>query len=108
MTGSAFIRLLWDSQACLVYKKRHLSKPLVKTAPFRYLFSGAIEIEFDQLGRIFIPEYLRTYANLKKEIIFVGVLERVEIWDKTGWDKMRKRVEAKGEEIAEKLSESGV
>ena len=74
----------------------------------RYLFSGATEIEFDQLGRIFIPEYLRTYANLKKAIIFVGVLERVEIWDKTGWNKIRKRVEAKGEEIAEKLSESGV
>jgi len=74
----------------------------------RYLFSGATEIGFDQLGRIFIPEYLRNYAGLKKEAIVVGVLERIEIWDKTRWKRMRKSVEAKGEEIAEKLTSSGI
>ena len=74
----------------------------------RYLFSGATEVEFDQLGRVFVPEYLRTYANLKKEVVIVGVLERVEIWDKTVWSRIRKGIEAKGEEVAEKLSGSGV
>ncbi len=74
----------------------------------RYLFSGATEIEFDQLGRIFIPEYLRDYAGLKKEVVVVGVLDRIEIWDKPRWTRMRKDVEAKGEEIAEKLTGSGI
>jgi len=74
----------------------------------RYLFSGATEIEFDQLGRIFIPDYLRGYAALKKEVVVVGVLERVEIWDKARWGKMRRNVETKGEEIAEKLTGSGI
>ena len=74
----------------------------------RYLFSGATEIEFDQLGRIFIPEYLRNYAGLKKEIVVVGILERIEIWDAESWEKMRKKVESKGEEIAEKLTGSGI
>src|SRR3990167_1461900 len=74
----------------------------------RYLFSGATEIEFDQLGRIFIPDYLREYASLKKEVVVVGVLERVEIWDKARWVKMRRDVEMKGEEIAEKLTGSGI
>ena len=74
----------------------------------RYLFSGAIEIEFDRLGRIFIPDYLRGYAGLKKEVVVVGVLERIEIWDKVRWKKMKKDVESKGEEIAEKLTGSGI
>lgn len=74
----------------------------------RYLFSGATEIEFDQLGRIFIPEYLRNYAGLKKEVVVVGVLERIEIWDMEKWKKIRKEVESKGEEIAEKLTGSGI
>ena len=74
----------------------------------RYLFSGATEIEFDQLGRIFIPEYLRNYAGLKKEAVVVGILERIEIWDAKSWEKMRKEVESKGEEIAEKLTGSGI
>ncbi|MEX0616523.1 MAG: division/cell wall cluster transcriptional repressor MraZ [Candidatus Woykebacteria bacterium] len=70
----------------------------------RYLFSGAIEIEFDQLGRIFIPEYLRSYSSIKKEVVIVGVLERVEIWDKKTWGRVSKGIENKGEEIAEKLT----
>lgn len=74
----------------------------------RYLFSGATEIEFDRLGRIFIPDYLKTYAGLRKEVVVVGVLQRIEIWDKSRWDRMRKEVEAKGESIAEKLTESGI
>ena len=74
----------------------------------RYLFSGATEIEFDQLGRIFIPEYLRSYAGMRKETVIVGILERLEIWDIKSWEKMRKELEAKGEEIAEKLTGSGI
>ena len=74
----------------------------------RYLFTGATEIDFDQLGRIAIPEYLRTYAGLKKETTIVGVLERIEIWDKKRWERMRKTIEATGEEIAEKLTETGI
>lgn len=74
----------------------------------RYLFTGATEIDFDQLGRIVIPEYLRTYAGLKKETTIVGVLERIEIWDKKRWERMRKTIEATGEEIAEKLTETGI
>jgi MraZ protein len=74
----------------------------------RYLFGGAAEVEFDQLGRIKIPEYLLTYAAIKKEAILVGILERIEIWSLQRWSRLAKRLESRGEEVAEKLAERGV
>ncbi|HEX7456748.1 MAG TPA: division/cell wall cluster transcriptional repressor MraZ [Candidatus Nanoarchaeia archaeon] len=74
----------------------------------RYLFGGASKVEFDALGRIKIPEYLLAYAGVKKEAILVGILERIEIWNPQRWEKLAKKLEARGEEIAEKLSERGV
>ncbi|OGY24287.1 MAG: cell division/cell wall cluster transcriptional repressor MraZ [Candidatus Woykebacteria bacterium RBG_13_40_15] len=74
----------------------------------RYLFGGAVETEFDSLGRIKIPGYLRSYANLEKESVTVGVLERIEIWDKERWYRFSKKLHARGEEIAEKLAEKGI
>lgn len=51
----------------------------------RFFFSGAIEIELDKQGRILIPSNLRKYANLEKNIIFIGVSNRVEIWNSEAW-----------------------
>jgi MraZ protein len=74
----------------------------------RYLFGGAAEVEFDSLGRIKIPEYLLTYAAIRKEAILVGILERIEIWSMQRWNKLGKKLESRGEEVAEKLAEKGV
>ena len=88
---------------------RELSVTQADTRSFeRYLFGGAVEAQFDQLGRINIPEYLLAYADLKKEAILVGILERVEIWDLQRWSRLAKKLGERGEEIAEKLSERGV
>ncbi len=74
----------------------------------RYLFSSAIATNFDRLGRITIPDYLAKAANLKKDLVIIGVLNRVEIWSKELWDEFNKRMEKDGGDIAEKLSGSGV
>lgn len=74
----------------------------------RYIFGSAIEVSFDGLGRIQIPEYLRNYAHLSKEAILVGVGERVEIWSLAYWREYEQNLEKKGEEIAEKLKDSGI
>lgn len=52
----------------------------------RFLTSGAITLEFDKQGRIVLPSYLLDYAHINKEIVIVGVLNRIEIWDKDKWD----------------------
>ena len=52
----------------------------------RYFFSGAAELEPDKQGRVLIPQNLREFAGLEKDIIIIGVSDRAEIWDKQKWD----------------------
>ncbi|MDP3980391.1 MAG: division/cell wall cluster transcriptional repressor MraZ [Chlamydiota bacterium] len=52
----------------------------------RYLFSNAQECPADRQGRIVIPEVLKKYAQLKSEVVVVGVRHRIEIWDKRIWE----------------------
>ena len=47
----------------------------------------AYEIDSDDQGRIVIPESLIKYSHLTDEIYFLGVGDRVEIWNKNLWDK---------------------
>ena len=53
----------------------------------RFFLSGAMQCEVDKQGRILIPSNLREFAGLTKDIVFIGALNRVEIWDKAKWDE---------------------
>ena len=53
----------------------------------RFFFAGAASCELDKQGRILLPPVLREYANLTKDVVLVGVLSRVEIWDKDRWQE---------------------
>ena len=48
---------------------------------YRRIIAPAQELEIDKLGRILLPSSLREYAQLKKEIIIMGVNKFIEIWD---------------------------
>jgi len=69
----------------------------------RLYFSGAIEIVPDRQGRILLPQYLKDFAEIKKDVIIVGVSNRVEIWSKEKWQAFYGNVRSSFEEIAEKL-----
>ena len=73
----------------------------------RLILSGAVEVEFDVLGRILIPEFLKNYALLEKEVIVTGVYTRLEIWDAKRWQDYKKNLEKNSDNIAEKLGELG-
>lgn len=51
----------------------------------RFFFAGAADCEVDKQGRALIPGVLREYAGLQKEVVLVGVLNRIEIWSKERW-----------------------
>lgn len=74
----------------------------------RLLLSGAVEVEFDQLGRVLIPEYLKTYAGLEKEVVVAGVYHRLEIWNAKTWEGYKANLEKNSDNIAEKLGELGM
>ncbi len=69
----------------------------------RLYFSGAVEITFDSQGRILLPQYLKDYAGIKKDVIIVGVSNRIEIWAKDCWQEYYGSSQQSFEEIAEKL-----
>ena len=47
----------------------------------RWFFGGASECEIDKQGRIIIPQHLREYAKLEKEVVVIGNRTKMEIWD---------------------------
>jgi len=69
----------------------------------RFLLGNAFEVSLDAQGRIVIPEQLRLYANLGKEILFVGVGSRLEIWDKKAWDRNDQYLNENIAQISESL-----
>jgi MraZ protein len=74
----------------------------------RLLLSGASEVEFDQLGRILIPDFLKDYASLGKTVVITGLFNRLEIWDDERWKAYKDILEKNSDRIAEKLGELGV
>lgn len=52
----------------------------------RFLLAGASEVDVDKQGRILVPQNLREFAGLDKDVVLVGVGDRIEIWNKEKWD----------------------
>lgn len=69
----------------------------------RLYFSGAVEVSPDKQGRILIPQYLKDFAEIKKDVVIVGVSNRIEIWAKNKWEEFYGSWRPSFEEIAEKL-----
>ena len=74
----------------------------------RYLIGGASEAPIDGNGRILIPESLKEKIGLKDKVVIVGVYTRVELWEEETWRAYKKQVEAKADELANRLGEVGV
>lgn len=74
----------------------------------RFMLTGAMDLTPDKQGRIVLPEYLRNYASLEKTAIVAGLYNRLEIWDKSAWEKYRLGAEQKSTEIAETMGELGI
>ncbi len=71
----------------------------------RYFYSGAMECAIDDHGRILIPSQFREHAQLKKEILFIGVMKRFEIWDKGVWEEEVEKYKETFDEISESMAE---
>ncbi len=76
--------------------------------PLRLLFSSAIEIEEDNQGRFLLPTNLKTYAKINKEVIFIGVGNRIELWASERWQEYCENTKNNFEEILSSLGEYGI
>ena len=71
----------------------------------RYFLAGAASIEVDKQGRALIPTNLREFAEIEKDVVLVGVGNRIEIWSKKKWDDATSFDDM--EDIAEHMEELG-
>ena len=69
----------------------------------RIYFAGATQIEFDKQGRILVPKYLKDYAGIKRDVMIIGVSNRMEVWSRDEWQKYYSSSKDSFEDIAEKL-----
>ena len=79
LSAAEWKRLQDKIQAMPISKSRGLQ---------RFFFSGAAEVETDKQGRILLPQQLRDYAGLIKDVTFIGTSSRAEIWDSARWNKV--------------------
>lgn len=84
-----------------------LGKPEAR-AFVRFFFAGAAEVECDKQGRALLPPNLRDYAKLDKEIIILGVSNRVEVWSKPVWDAYNDQISPAVASMAEHLVDLGI
>lgn len=73
----------------------------------RFLLGGATNIELDDQGRFIMPSYLRDYAQIDAEVIFLGLGQYIELWDSQKWQKYKGNLSQNIGNIAQKLSEMG-
>lgn len=90
----------WDE---LAEKLRNLPSNKNTRIIQRQFMGQAAELSLDKQGRILIPANLRKSANLERDIIFVGMMNRVEIWDKDTFEKQTAGDDLSIEEALEDL-----
>ena len=74
----------------------------------RFFFAGAVECELDNQGRIMIPTHLRAYAALKKDVVSIGVNNRIEIWSKDNWHEYSDEEDYISNELAFEMENLGI
>ena len=73
----------------------------------RYFSSSAVECEVDKQGRLTIPQELREYAGIEKELVTVGAFQKIEVWGKENWDKYEQERSMSASAIAECMVDYG-
>jgi MraZ protein len=74
----------------------------------RIILAGAMEASLDKLGRILIPDYLKEYADFKKNVVICGLSNRLEVWDEEKWETYKKKAEKGLGEMVSKLGGLGI
>lgn len=74
----------------------------------RYIIGSVAECPLDKQGRILLPQHLRQEACLDKEVVLVGMLSHVEIWDRETWAEENEATSESFAEFDDHFSEMGI
>ena len=73
----------------------------------RFFYSSGIDCEIDRQGRILIPQSLRDYANLQKDVVLVGSGKKIEIWNKERWEEEFRKSQESFDRVTDTLTNFG-
>ena len=74
----------------------------------RFFLSGVVESQIDSQGRILIPSSLREHAKLEKDLVFVGLIRKIEIWNGERFAEDLNRTKENFENIRQALEDLGL
>ena len=104
--GQEFCLTVWPMDDFVELTRKAQEAPVtVKGARdyTRFLFAGASEEKPDKQGRITITPMLREYASLDRDVVVIGVMNRIEIWDPARWQQYSAEQETKFSELSEEV-----
>lgn len=108
MDGCLF---LYPNNEWKVFEEKLRTLPLTNKSArtfVRFFLGSAVDGGLDKQGRALISSALRDFAHLEKDVVLVGVLDRVEIWDKARWEENNAAVEEDMDNIANQMEELGL
>ena len=73
----------------------------------RFFLSGAVECNIDKQGRVLLTPSLKSYADVEKDVYFIGMGDRIEVWSSAQWDKYNED-DFDANELAEQMAELGI
>jgi len=74
----------------------------------RFMLSNAFDTDLDSVGRILITDQLKSFADINKKAVLVGMHSRIEVWSEEEWEKYSKANNKDADSIATKLSDLGI
>lgn len=86
----------------LTGRAQYVTQPVRDTD--RFILGSAFEASLDRQGRFVVPKKLKEYASLSKEVVFLGLGDRVEIWDKKLWVLREALIRKQAEGLIEKIA----
>ena len=93
MDGCLFVYAIDDWK---VFEEKLASLPLINVEArqfARYFLSGAQYVTVDKQGRILMPQDLREFAGLEKDVVLAGMGGRIEIWSLDKWNENNEQVD---------------
>jgi len=99
----------YDEWLIIEEKLAHQSKLRKEVRSFqRFFMSGAVDCNIDGQGRVLIPPTLRSYAQLEKDIVLVGMLKNIEIWSKDRFEAGQKQIAGEIDKYTDFIADLGI
>ena len=106
LDGCLFV---YDNEEWQAFEEKLRSLPITNKEArqfARFFLAGAAEVEVDKQGRILVPNILREFAQISKDVVLIGVASRIEIWSKERFERMASFEDM--DEIAEHMAQLGL